>query len=116
VFILSGAVAALGGIGSPAIGSALTKHVPPDRVGQLLGATGLLHAFARVLGPTIFNGIYSATVGNFRQTVFVCLTATFGAALVLSWFIRPHGKHADSLLGARTRWRAVSTWKYHDRA
>jgi MFS family permease len=93
VFILSGAVAALGGIGSPAIGSALTKHVPPDRVGQLLGATGLLHAFARVLGPTIFNGIYSATVGSFRQTVFVCLTATFGAALVLSCFIRPHGKY-----------------------
>lgn len=92
VFILSGAVAALGGIGSPAIGSALTKHVPPDRVGQLLGATGLLHAFARVLGPTIFNGIYSATVGSFRQTVFVCLTATFGSALLLSLFIRPHSK------------------------
>ncbi|KAL5398701.1 hypothetical protein PMIN03_000216 [Paraphaeosphaeria minitans] len=90
VFILSGTVAAFGGIGSPAIGSALTKHVPPDRVGQVLGATGLLHAFARVLGPTIFNGIYSATVSSFRQTVFVCLTATFGAALVLSCFIRPH--------------------------
>ncbi|KAF1967764.1 MFS general substrate transporter [Bimuria novae-zelandiae CBS 107.79] len=90
LFILSGAVAALGGIGSPGIGSALTKHVPPDRIGQLLGATGLLHAFARVMGPTIFNGIYSATVGSFRQTVFVCLTATFGVALVLSLFVRPH--------------------------
>ncbi|KAJ4355818.1 uncharacterized protein N0V89_003839 [Didymosphaeria variabile] len=90
LFILSGAVTALGGIGSPAIGSALTKHVPPDQVGQLLGATGLLHAFARVLGPTIFNGIYSATVGSFRQTVFVYLTVTFGIALGLSWFVRPH--------------------------
>ncbi|KAL1605211.1 hypothetical protein SLS60_004755 [Paraconiothyrium brasiliense] len=93
LFILSGAVAALGGIGSPAIGSALTKHVPPDQVGQLLGATGLLHAFARVLGPTIFNGIYSATVGSFRQTVFVCLTVTFGIALLVSWFVKPHGKY-----------------------
>ncbi|KAJ4298130.1 hypothetical protein N0V90_006029 [Kalmusia sp. IMI 367209] len=90
LFILSGTIAAFGGIGSPAIGSALTKHVPPDRVGQLLGATGLLHAFARVIGPTIFNGIYSATVGSFRQTVFVCLTVTFGVAFVLSWFVRPH--------------------------
>jgi MFS family permease len=91
-FILSGAVASFGGMGSPTLGSSLTKHVPPDRVGQLLGATGLLHAFARVIGPTIFNGIYSATVHSFRQTVFVCLTATFGAAFFCSWFVRPHGE------------------------
>ncbi|KAF2191505.1 MFS general substrate transporter [Zopfia rhizophila CBS 207.26] len=90
LFTLAGAVASVGGIGSPTLGSALTKHVPPDRVGQLLGATGLLHAFARVIGPTIFNGIYYATVGTFRQTVFVCLTATFGSAFVCSLFIRPH--------------------------
>lgn len=92
LFMVSGTIASLGGISSPAIGSALTKHVPPDRVGQLLGATGLLHAVSRVVGPTIFNGIYSATVGSFRQTVFVCLTATFGVAFILSWFVRPHGK------------------------
>ncbi|KAF2270253.1 tetracycline-efflux transporter-like protein [Lojkania enalia] len=90
LFTASGAMAALGGIGSPALGSALTKHVPPDRVGQLLGATGLLHAFARVIGPTIFNGIYYKTVSSFRQTVFVCLTAAFGVAFLCSWLIRPH--------------------------
>lgn len=95
LFVLAGTVASLGGIGSPAIGSALTKHVQPDRVGQLLGATGLLHAFSRVVGPTIFNGIYSATVGNFRQTVFVCLTVTFGIAFVLSCFVRPHSKSSS---------------------
>jgi MFS family permease len=92
MFILSGAIAGIGSFGSPLLGSSLTKHVPPDRVGQLLGATGLLHAFARVLGPTIFNGIYSATVGKYNQTVFVCLAVTFGVAFVCSWFIRPHGK------------------------
>ncbi|KAH8704677.1 major facilitator superfamily domain-containing protein [Phaeosphaeriaceae sp. PMI808] len=92
LFALSGALAAVGGIGSPALGAALTKHVPQDKVGQLLGATGLLHAFARVVGPAIFNGIYSATVGSFRQTVFVTLCATFGAAFVCSWFVRPHGE------------------------
>lgn len=92
VFALSGALAAVGGIGSPTLGAALTKHVPQEKVGQLLGATGLLHAFARVVGPTIFNGIYSATVGSFRQTVFVCLVATFGIAFICSWFIVPHGK------------------------
>jgi sugar phosphate permease len=92
IFALSGALAAVGGIGNPTLGAALTKHVPQDKVGQLLGATGLLHAFARVIGPTIFNGIYSATVGSFRQTVFVTLCATFGLAFLCSWFVRPHGE------------------------
>ena len=92
MFIASGLMASLGGIGSPTIQSALTKHVPPDRTGQLLGATGLLHALARVVAPTVFNLIYSKTVGKFNQTVFVCLTSTFGVAFILSWLIRPHGK------------------------
>lgn len=93
LFTLSGALAAVGGIGSPALGAALTKHVPPDQIGQLLGATGLLHAVARVVGPVIFNGIFSATVYTFRQTVFVSLAATFGVAFVCSWFIKPHGEY-----------------------
>ncbi|KAI9876985.1 MAG: hypothetical protein M1830_005112 [Pleopsidium flavum] len=90
LLILSGAIAAVGGMGSPTLQSSLTKHVPPDRTGQLLGATGLLHALARVVAPTIFNLIYALTVGKFTQTVFVCLAATFGVAFILSWFIRPH--------------------------
>lgn len=90
--MLSGSIASVGGIGSPTLQSALTKHVPPERTGQLLGASGLLHALARVLAPTIFNAIYSATVGEFTQTVFVCLASTFFVAFILSWFIRPHGK------------------------
>jgi MFS family permease len=91
-FILAGALASIGGIGSPTMQSALTKHVPAEQTGQLLGASGLLHALARVVAPTVFNAIYSATVGKYTQTVFVCLTATFGLAFVISWFIRPGGK------------------------
>ncbi|KAL8734593.1 MAG: hypothetical protein Q9181_003159 [Wetmoreana brouardii] len=91
LFILSGALASVGGMGSPTLQSALTKHVPPEQTGAVLGAAGLLHALARVLGPVIFNSIYSATVGKFTQTVFVCLGGTFFVAFVLSWFIRPHG-------------------------
>ena len=93
---LAGAISAIGGMGSPTLSSALTKHVPPDRIGQLLGATGLLHALARVVAPTIFNLIYSVTVYTFKQTVFVCLAATFGVAFIISWFIKPHGKQNGS--------------------
>ncbi|KAM0716624.1 hypothetical protein Q7P37_008069 [Cladosporium fusiforme] len=91
MMILSGCVAALGGVASPTLQSALTKHVPPEQTGQLLGASGLLHALARVVAPTIFNAIYAATVGKFTQTVFVCLTVTFGLAFVISWVVKPHG-------------------------
>lgn len=91
VMILSGVIAALGGMGSPTLQSSLTKHVPHERIGQLLGAIGLLHALARVVAPTIFNLIYSLTVATFPQAVFVCLAAVFGVALLLSLFIQPHG-------------------------
>lgn len=97
LFTLSGVVTAVGGIGSPALGAALTKHVPNDKVGQLLGATGLLHAISRIVGPTIFNGIYSATVSGYRQTVFVVLASTFGLAFLCSWFVKPHGKFSNGM-------------------
>lgn len=93
LMILSGVIASIGGIGSPTLQSALTKHVPPDRTGQLLGASGLLHALARVVAPTVFNAIYSKTVGKFTQTVFVCLTSVFAVAFVVSWFVKPGSKY-----------------------
>ena len=92
LFIVCGAIAAVGGMGSPTLQAALTKHVPQDKTGQVLGAMGLLHAIARVLAPIVFNIVYAKTVGGFTQTVLVCLAATFGLAFVISWFIRPHGK------------------------
>lgn len=128
LFILSGLIASFGGMGSPTLQAALTKHVPPEQTGQVLGAVGLLHASARVVAPTVFNLIYAETVGKFTQTVFVCLGATFGVAFIISWFIRPHGMpqpkrtffwrensdiltQTNSVLGpatARCRWRRSS--------
>jgi MFS family permease len=92
LFVVSGIIAAFGGIASPTLQSALTKHVPQDRVGQLLGATGLLHALARIICPTIFNLIYASTVGTLPQTVFVALASSFLIAFLASWFIRPNSK------------------------
>ncbi len=97
LFIMCGIFASLGGIGSPTLQSALTKHVPQDRTGQLLGATGLLHALARVVCPTVFSLIYAGTVGSFPQLVFWVLAACFVVAFVCSWFVRPHGMFPDSL-------------------
>lgn len=91
VMVLSGIISALGGMGSPTLQSSLTKHIPADRIGQMLGATGLLHALARIAAPTVLNLVYSLTVGKFTPAIFVCLASVFGIALILSFFIRPHG-------------------------
>ncbi|BDD58649.1 hypothetical protein MPDQ_007752 [Monascus purpureus] len=88
--VISGMIAAFGGMGSPTLQSSLTKHVPRDRTGQMLGAVGLLHALARVIAPAVFSLIYSFTVGKFTQAVFVCLVSGFCLAFLLSLSIRPN--------------------------
>jgi hypothetical protein len=93
MFVASGVLAALGGIGSPTLQASLTKHVPQNQIGQLLGATGLLHALARIIAPTIFGLIYAKTVATVPSTVFIVLTAFFVVAFFFSWFIRPHGMY-----------------------
>jgi MFS family permease len=91
LFIGCGVITAFGGLGSATIQAAITKHVPAERVGQLLGAIGQLHAFSRILSPLIFNGLYAATVETFPQAFFVLLTCLFAVALVASFGVRPHG-------------------------
>ncbi|RFU27052.1 hypothetical protein B7463_g9287, partial [Scytalidium lignicola] len=90
LFRLAGVFTAFGGLGSPMLSAGLTKHVPHEKVGQLLGATGLLHALARIVCPTVFNLIYAGTVGTYPQAVFVVLASCFFVAFLASWFIRPH--------------------------
>ncbi|KAK1999092.1 major facilitator superfamily transporter [Colletotrichum falcatum] len=89
IFVLSGMVTAFGGLGSATIQAAITKHVPADQVGQLLGAIGVLHALSRVLGPIAFNTLYYSTVGVFDQAIFVLLASLFGLALLASFVVRP---------------------------
>ncbi|KAH9438745.1 hypothetical protein MCOR02_002348 [Pyricularia oryzae] len=88
LFLLSAVVAAMGGLVSPTTQSALTKHVPADQVGSLLGAIGLLHALARVLFPLAISGLYAATVESFPQAVYVLLVVIFVLALSLAFFVR----------------------------
>lgn len=92
IMFISGMVASLGGIGSPTLQSSLTKAIPADRTGQILGASGLLHALARVVAPTIFNLIYMKTVGTYAGIVFICLASMFLVIFALSWFLEAGGK------------------------
>lgn len=97
VFVLCAFVTAFGGLGSATIQAAITKHVPPQRVGQMLGAIGLLHALARIAAPIVFNQLYAATVESFPQAFFVLLAGLFGLAFLASFFVTPHGRFFLSL-------------------
>ncbi|KAI0382117.1 MFS general substrate transporter [Hypomontagnella monticulosa] len=90
LFILCGLATAFGGLASATVQSAMTKHIPPERVGSLLGAIGLLHALGRVFAPALYNGVYAATVETFPQAFFVLLASLFGVATAGSFFVRPH--------------------------
>ncbi|KAI1127733.1 MFS general substrate transporter [Nemania abortiva] len=90
LFILSGVGTAFGGLASATIQSSLTKQVPAERVGAMLGAMGLLHAVSRVFAPIVFDGIYAATVESFPQAFVVVLASLFGVSVVASTFVRPH--------------------------
>ncbi|KAK3294847.1 major facilitator superfamily domain-containing protein [Chaetomium fimeti] len=90
VFVACAVLTAFGGLGSATIQAAVTKHVPPQRVGQMLGAIGLLHSLARIVAPIVFNQLYAATVEGFPQAFFVLLAVMFGLALGASFFLEPN--------------------------
>ncbi|KAG5926309.1 hypothetical protein E4U42_003428 [Claviceps africana] len=90
LFVGSAMLTAFGGLGSATSQSVVTQHVPPDRVGRVLGAMGMMHALVRVIAPVIFNGIYAATVATYPRAIFVALTGLFGFALLCSFLVTPH--------------------------
>ncbi|KAM7206831.1 Major facilitator superfamily domain containing protein [Naviculisporaceae sp. PSN 640] len=90
LFVICAVFTAFGGLGSATIQAALSKHVPSERVGQLLGAIGLMHAMARIVCPIIFNGLYAATVKIYPQAFFVLLAGVFAVCMLASALIRPH--------------------------
>lgn len=99
VFVASAVVTAFGGLGSATIQAAVSKHVPPERVGQMLGAIGLLHSLARILAPIIFNQLYAATVETFPQAFMVLLAVLFGLTLAASFLLKPHGTSSSLVVG-----------------
>lgn len=96
VFATLGMMTAVGGLGSATMSATVTKIIPRDKIGQVLGAIGMLQALARVIGPVVFNGIYAATVGTFPRAFLVVLVGLFGIALVFSFILQPHGMFSQS--------------------
>jgi len=95
LFTLCGALASLGAIGLTTSEASLTKHVVPERTGELFGCLGLLQAMARIVGPTVANLTYSLTVGWMPEFVFYGVAVCFVAAGVASIFFKPQVELPD---------------------
>ncbi|GAO16786.1 hypothetical protein UVI_02057680 [Ustilaginoidea virens] len=89
LLVASGMITAFGGLGGATNQSVVTKHVPQDRVGRVLGAFGMLQALVRVVGPVLFNSLYAATVATYPQAIFVALASLFSLALICSFLVTP---------------------------
>nr|UZP48222.1 AvaJ [Aspergillus versicolor] len=72
---------------SPTLTSCLTKMVPEERQGVLLGAVSFLHAISRILLPSGMNYVYGSTVGTQPYALFALLGFGSGIFLVASMFI-----------------------------
>lgn len=72
---------------SPIMTSCLTKMVPKERQGALLGAVSFLHAAFRIIMPAGMNYVYGSTVGTQPYTLFSLLGFGSGIFLVASMFI-----------------------------
>ncbi|KAK9476467.1 major facilitator superfamily domain-containing protein [Lipomyces japonicus] len=97
LFAFGGVFGSIGSVASPALESALTKHVPKESTGAILGAASLLQSLMTIVAPLIFSNIYSLTVGSFPEAIFIALFAIMTIAFLATLFIRGniHGSLYD---------------------
>jgi DHA1 family tetracycline resistance protein-like MFS transporter len=83
----------LGGIGTPAVQSIITRSVPPNEQGAVQGALTSITSVAGIVGPLLWTGIFGASIGP-------------GSSLAMSG-IAFYGAAAVTLLGLALAWRAL---------
>ncbi|KAK9240121.1 major facilitator superfamily domain-containing protein [Lipomyces kononenkoae] len=86
-FLLCGATGALSGALAPGLEATISKHVPRKNTGLILGAVALMHSIARVIAPTVYLSIYSATVGWFPKALFVIYVCSFSSIIMGTFLI-----------------------------
>ncbi|KAK9238108.1 major facilitator superfamily domain-containing protein [Lipomyces kononenkoae] len=89
-FALGGTLGAFGILESPIIKSAITKHVPAEKTGAVLGAVSLVESLSEVLAPIVFSNIYASTVGYYPKAIFVATMLVLMIAFVLTLFVTEH--------------------------
>jgi len=89
LFTFSGTIAALGSIWLASTEAFLTKQIDARRVGELMGALGLLQSLSRVVAPTVINLVYAWSVKAFSSLVFLGIAGLFIVMGGISVYISP---------------------------
>ncbi len=89
LFTFSGTIAALGSIGLASTEAFLTKQIDARRVGELMGALGLLQSLSRVVAPTVIDLVYAWTVKAFPSMAFLGIAGLFAVMGGISVLISP---------------------------
>ncbi|ODQ71616.1 hypothetical protein LIPSTDRAFT_73329 [Lipomyces starkeyi NRRL Y-11557] len=89
-FAIAGTVSAFGSLESPTVRAALTKHVPTENTGAVLGALSLMQSLSEIVGPIIFSNIYASTVVSYPKAIFVASIIIFIIAFVMSLLLTEH--------------------------
>ncbi|KAK9469273.1 major facilitator superfamily domain-containing protein [Lipomyces arxii] len=87
-FALAGTLGSIGGIASPTLQSALTKHVPKENVGALLGGLSLLHCICTIIAPIIFSTVYAYTISWYPRAIFFAFTVLYGLAFFCATMVK----------------------------
>ncbi|CAG8799967.1 20842_t:CDS:2, partial [Racocetra persica] len=95
IFATAIAFASVGAVVSPSLTSLYTKYVPASKVGELLGALGLLDAILRIVGPTTFDLLYSALVLIDPRYVWPCFTGILIFGCLLTFGVNPKLKSGE---------------------
>ncbi len=83
---------------SPALQSALIKHTPSHKIGELQGALALLTNITSTLAPAIFLYIYSLTVKTNPRIFFLVLVSIMTPIFIATFFFK-HDDLSDDIEG-----------------
>ncbi|KAK9369498.1 major facilitator superfamily domain-containing protein [Lipomyces kononenkoae] len=86
-FAVAGTLGGFGILYSPIIMSAITKHVPAENTGAVLGAVSLMDSLSDIVSPVVFSNIYASTVAYYPKAIFVASIIVFVIACVFSLLV-----------------------------
>ncbi|KAH9812471.1 hypothetical protein DFH28DRAFT_978599 [Melampsora americana] len=88
-FIIGSGMQSLAGSTSSAIQALAINCVPGEKVGQVIASFSILQVLcSQVLGPFVFGGVFSGTVGSFSEAFFVVDIMLMVVVLVVLSMVR----------------------------
>ncbi|KAF2459450.1 major facilitator superfamily domain-containing protein [Lineolata rhizophorae] len=88
LFTLSGALTSFWAVGLATTQATLTKHVTPERTGEMMGGLFLIQSLVRIIAQPAVNWVYSVTVKTMAEVSFLGVSTVLCAGLIVTVFLR----------------------------